>query len=105
MQECVIANCGELKEGEQDGVESDGDELPDFPQDLPKTDVVEVLKAADTIKGLGNDYVKKQDWNNALRKYAKVHAQYLLQRFAEVMRRFVTWIQWSAVPRTSSASR
>lgn len=51
---------------------STGDEHPDFPQDFPKRDVKDVLGAADAIKGLGNDLVKKGDWTAALRKYQKV---------------------------------
>lgn len=42
--------------------------------DYDKKDVPDVLKAAEVVKGLGNEYVKKQSWELALKKYQKVQS-------------------------------
>ena len=57
-KDVVIANCGELKEGESDGIEvpADGDGYEDFPQDAG--DGVDGSKAAGELKEIGNKYFK-----------------------------------------------
>eukprot|EP01065_Artemidia_motanka_P045201 TRINITY_DN658_c0_g1_i1.p1 TRINITY_DN658_c0_g1~~TRINITY_DN658_c0_g1_i1.p1 ORF type:complete len:401 (+),score=196.65 TRINITY_DN658_c0_g1_i1:87-1205(+) len=69
----VIADCGDLAEGEDDGIVADSsDVFEDFPQDNdPKLSDEEMLKAADLIKGVGNDCFKKGAFPNAVEKYQK----------------------------------
>jgi len=73
-QPCVIADCGELPEGVDDGVAipADGDAYEEFPDDDShgKTDE-DFTKAADSIKTIGNEYFKKGDFSVALDKYEK----------------------------------
>ncbi|MCO5573160.1 hypothetical protein L7F22_026926 [Adiantum nelumboides] len=76
VEEVLIANCGELQEGEEDGVAglfSDGDVYPDWPEDLDDkpADCAWWIAAVESIKGLGNDCFKKGDYKMALRKYRK----------------------------------
>ncbi|KAI8542205.1 hypothetical protein RHMOL_Rhmol08G0119900 [Rhododendron molle] len=72
----VIANCGEIAEGEDDGISNffkDGDAYPDWPADLDfKEDKISWwMTAVDSIKAFGNEHFKKQDYKMALRKYRK----------------------------------
>ncbi|KAJ3587201.1 hypothetical protein NHX12_010799 [Muraenolepis orangiensis] len=76
LKPCVIADCGEYKEGAAwDGAPSDGsgDAHPDFPEDsdVDFKDVDKVLSVADDVKNIGNDFFKKQDWASAIKKYSK----------------------------------
>lgn len=76
LEEVLIANCGELREGEDDGVAglfSDGDMYPDWPEDLDDkpADCAWWIAAVESIKGFGNDCFKKGDYKMALRKYRK----------------------------------
>ncbi|KAG2202994.1 hypothetical protein INT47_013210 [Mucor saturninus] len=74
LKDAVITNCGELAEGEDDGipVSDDGDDFEEFPDDYegPKepTDIVEI---ASKLKDIGNSYFKKGDYEKASRKYLK----------------------------------
>lgn len=69
LNEVKIVDCGELAEGEDDGVAVDPDDpYPLFPEDMP---VPQLLEAATAIKKIGNDEVKKQDWSKASSKYDK----------------------------------
>ncbi|XP_052477648.1 peptidyl-prolyl cis-trans isomerase CYP40 [Gossypium raimondii] len=75
-QEVVIADCGEIPEGADDGISNffkDGDIYPDWPADVDnKPDEISWwMKAVDSIKALGNEQFKKQDYKIALRKYCK----------------------------------
>ncbi|KAJ4828371.1 Peptidyl-prolyl cis-trans isomerase cyp40 [Turnera subulata] len=75
-QDVVIADCGEIPEGEDDGVSNffkDGDTYPDWPTDLDvkPDEIAWWMKATDSIKALGNEQYKKQDYKMALRKYRK----------------------------------
>ncbi|KAG6775842.1 peptidyl-prolyl cis-trans isomerase CYP40-like isoform X1 [Populus alba x Populus x berolinensis] len=75
-QETVIVDCGEIPEGEDDGISDffkDGDTYPDWPADLDmKPDEISWwMKAVDSIKAFGNEQYKKQDCKMALRKYRK----------------------------------
>ncbi|KAK9056684.1 hypothetical protein SSX86_024046 [Deinandra increscens subsp. villosa] len=72
----VIENCGEIKDGEDDGVGNffkDGDGYPDWPADLDNgsSQLLWWLEAVDSIKASGNEAFKKQDYKMALRKYKK----------------------------------
>ncbi|KAK1439904.1 hypothetical protein QVD17_05729 [Tagetes erecta] len=72
----VIENCGEIKDGEDDGIGNffkDGDEYPDLPADLDNSpsQLSWWLDAVDSIKGFGNKAFKKQEYKMALRKYKK----------------------------------
>ena len=72
-KDVVISNCGVLEEGEDDGVQVDkSDQYEDYPQDsgVAMTDA-EKLKAAETIKGLGNEFFKNKDFPMAIEKYSK----------------------------------
>jgi peptidyl-prolyl isomerase D len=72
--DCIIADCGELAEGADDGVAApaDGDVYEEFPDDDShnKTDE-DFKKAAESIKAIGNEYFKKGDYRQALEKYEK----------------------------------
>ncbi|KAK7331114.1 hypothetical protein VNO77_25328 [Canavalia gladiata] len=75
-QGVVVVDCGEIPEGEDDGVVNffkDGDTFPDWPADLDvKPDEISWwMSAVDTIKSLGNEQYKKLDYKMALRKYRK----------------------------------
>ncbi|KAM5576458.1 peptidyl-prolyl cis-trans isomerase CYP40-like [Rosa sericea] len=75
-QEVVIADCGELAEGADDGVCNffkDGDVYPDWPVDLDAKheEISWWVSAVNVIKALGNEQFKKQDYKMALRKYRK----------------------------------
>ncbi|KAF5759263.1 putative peptidylprolyl isomerase [Helianthus annuus] len=72
----VIENCGEIKDGEDDGMGNffkDGDEYPDWPADLDNgpSQLSWWLDAVDSIRTSGNEAFKKQDYKMALRKYKK----------------------------------
>ncbi|KAK9761113.1 peptidyl-prolyl cis-trans isomerase cpr6 [Basidiobolus ranarum] len=71
---CVITNCGELKEGEDDGIPEpvDGDKYPYFPDDYeePKEND-DLLRIAGELKTIGNNYFKKAEYTEAIRKYRK----------------------------------
>ncbi|URE05637.1 Peptidyl-prolyl cis-trans isomerase [Musa troglodytarum] len=72
----VIADCGELPEGADDGVSNffrDGDFYADWPIDLDDkpSEVSWWMNAVDSAKTFGNDYFKKQDYKMALKKYRK----------------------------------
>ncbi|MBA0804777.1 hypothetical protein Gohar_004344, partial [Gossypium harknessii] len=75
-QEVIIADCGEIPEGADDGVSDffkDGDIYPDWPVDLDKKpdEISWWMKAVDSIKAFANEQYKKQDYKIALRKYWK----------------------------------
>lgn len=76
VDEVLIADCGEILEGEDDGVAglfSDGDMYPDWPEDLDDkpSDCAWWITAVESIKSFGNDCFKKGDYKMALRKYRK----------------------------------
>lgn len=72
----VVAECGVIPEGEDDGVINffkDGDMYPDWPSDLvekPK-EVTWWIEVVESAKNFGNVNFKKQDFKMALRKYRK----------------------------------
>ena len=62
-QDTVIVDCGEIPEGEDDGISNffkDGDTYPDWPADLDtKPDEISWwMKAVDSIKAFGNEEYK-----------------------------------------------
>ncbi|XP_076897701.1 peptidyl-prolyl cis-trans isomerase CYP40-like [Bidens hawaiensis] len=72
----VVEDCGEIKDGEDDGVGNffkDGDEYPDWPADVDSgpSQVSWWFGAVDSIRACGNEAFKKQDYKMALRKYKK----------------------------------
>lgn len=72
---CVITDCGELKEGEPDGVDVDdgtGDKWPEYPDDFegPK-EAEDLLPIIEELKSIGNAAFKKGDINLAAKKYTK----------------------------------
>ncbi|KAF9168496.1 hypothetical protein DFQ26_006655 [Actinomortierella ambigua] len=75
-QPVLIADCGELAEGEDDGVPAvgaDGDAYADWPEDdtgAPRKDE-ELLQIAQTLKDLGNKLFKQGQYALAMRKYQK----------------------------------
>ncbi|XP_061352813.1 peptidyl-prolyl cis-trans isomerase CYP40-like [Gastrolobium bilobum] len=75
-QDVVVVDCGEIPQGEDDGVSNlfkDGDTFPDWPADLDvKPDEISWwMSTVDSIKSLGNEQYQKQDYKMALRKYRK----------------------------------
>ncbi|XP_038611031.1 peptidyl-prolyl cis-trans isomerase D [Tachyglossus aculeatus] len=76
-QLCVIAECGELKEGDDWGIspkDGSGDAYPDFPEDsdINLKDVDKILTVAEDLKNIGNTFFKSQNWELAIKKYSKV---------------------------------
>uniref|UniRef100_A0A8I5TTH2 peptidylprolyl isomerase n=1 Tax=Pongo abelii TaxID=9601 RepID=A0A8I5TTH2_PONAB len=74
---CVIAECGELKEGDDWGIfpkDGSGDSHPDFPEDaaIDLKDVDKILLITEDLKNIGNTFFKSQNWEMAIKKYAKV---------------------------------
>ncbi|KAF4391587.1 hypothetical protein G4B88_030738 [Cannabis sativa] len=74
--EAIIADCGEIPEGEDDGIcnfFNDGDIYPDWPADLDESpsDLSWWMTAVEAVKAFGNDSYKKQDFKMALKKYRK----------------------------------
>ncbi|WVZ25772.1 hypothetical protein V8G54_004316 [Vigna mungo] len=66
-QTVVIEDCGEIPEGQDDGVVNFfKDDLDVKPDELSWW-----MSAVDSIKALGNEQYKKQDYKMALRKYRK----------------------------------
>ncbi|KAK8511583.1 hypothetical protein V6N12_038185 [Hibiscus sabdariffa] len=75
-QEVIIADCGEIPDGADDGISNffkDGDIYPDWPADLDQKpdEFAWWVKAIDSIKAFGNEQFKKQEYKIALRKYCK----------------------------------
>ncbi|KAG0262554.1 Peptidyl-prolyl cis-trans isomerase D [Mortierella polycephala] len=74
LQPVVIADCGELAEGEDDGVAAPdaGDKYADWPDDYEgsKEDKDLVVIAQD-LKNLGNSFFKAGDYPKAFNKYQK----------------------------------
>ncbi|KAL6502506.1 Peptidyl-prolyl cis-trans isomerase cyp40 [Orobanche hederae] len=80
--DAVITDCGEIPEGEDDGIANffkDGDSYPDWPADLDEnpSELSWWITAVELMKGYGNEHFKvtvinkKQDYKMALRKYRK----------------------------------
>ncbi|KAH7835284.1 hypothetical protein Vadar_024690 [Vaccinium darrowii] len=72
----VIADCGEIPEGADDGIANffnDGDMFPDWPADLDNNpeELSWWMNAVHSVKTFGNEQFKKQDYKMALRKYRK----------------------------------
>lgn len=82
LKDVIITNCGELAEGESDGIFVDpNDPWPMFPQDAEDNlTVTGKLAAAEAIKLIGNIEVKNQDWTKAVSKYDKA-LRYLTDDF------------------------
>ncbi|XP_062406049.1 peptidyl-prolyl cis-trans isomerase D [Sardina pilchardus] len=76
VKPCVIAECGEHKDGDDWGVapsDGSGDAHPDFPEDsdVDFKDVDKVLAVAEDVKNIGNNFFKNQNWQSAIGKYFK----------------------------------
>ncbi|KAM0972571.1 hypothetical protein ACFX2I_020215 [Malus domestica] len=76
IQEVIIADCGQLLKGADDGVCNffkDGDVYPDWPADLDTKpeNISWWVTTVDANKAIGNEQFKKQDYKMALRKYRK----------------------------------
>nr|XP_006629535.1 PREDICTED: peptidyl-prolyl cis-trans isomerase D [Lepisosteus oculatus] len=76
VKPCVIADCGELKQGDDWGIapnDEEGDTYPDFPEDsdIHFKDVDKILSVAEDVKNIGNNYFKSQNWHMANKKYSK----------------------------------
>eukprot|EP00906_Rhabdomonas_costata_P008819 RCo012521 len=75
-QDCVIADCGELLEGQPDHVPEappDGDLYADYPEDhQPELVEIEpILTAAESIRELGNAQFRAGNHAEAIKKYEK----------------------------------
>ncbi|KAK0545693.1 peptidyl-prolyl cis-trans isomerase cpr6 [Tilletia horrida] len=74
----TIADCGEIKEGESDGIEPDtsGDKYEDFPEDYTEEGDLDekpeiTLRIATELRALGNTAFSKQDYFTAIEKWQK----------------------------------
>jgi len=69
----IIADCGELAEGEDDGVVVDAkDPYPGFPDDAePAYTPEQLVTTAAAIRAIGNEYFGQKDYANAIKKYGK----------------------------------
>merc|ERR1719319_1038081 len=77
---CLIADCGVLKPGEDDGVVVDEtDPYPAFPRDITD-EKIDKKKACDEIKTRGNELYKEKNFTAALQKYQKA------ERYAKAAR-------------------
>nr|XP_020637097.1 peptidyl-prolyl cis-trans isomerase D [Pogona vitticeps] len=73
---CIIAECGELKEGDNWGIvpiDGSGDTYPDFPEDsdMDLKEIDKTVSVAEDVKNIGNTFFKSQNWPVAVKKYAK----------------------------------
>ncbi|KAM9331347.1 peptidyl-prolyl cis-trans isomerase D [Gastrophryne carolinensis] len=73
---CVIAECGELKDGDEwvtAPTDGSGDVHPDFPEDsdVELNDVEKIVSIAEDVKNIGNTFFKSQNWEMAIKKYNK----------------------------------
>eukprot|EP01132_Coremiostelium_polycephalum_P005249 gene5249-6532_t len=74
VEPVIISNCGELKEGESDGIpEKQGaDKWEEYPEDENGVSGdAEFLKVGESIKNIGNDLFKENKNLEALDKYEK----------------------------------
>uniref|UniRef100_A0A8C5E7Y4 Peptidyl-prolyl cis-trans isomerase D n=1 Tax=Gouania willdenowi TaxID=441366 RepID=A0A8C5E7Y4_GOUWI len=76
VKPCVIADCGEHKDGDSWGAASSdesGDSHPDFPEDadMDLSDVDKLLSVAEDLKNIGNRLFRSQAWEAAVNKYSK----------------------------------
>ncbi|XP_059371998.1 peptidyl-prolyl cis-trans isomerase D [Carassius carassius] len=76
VKPCIIAECGEHKEGDNWGIapnDGSGDTYPDFPEDsdVDFKDTNKVLSVAEDVKNIGNNFFKAQNWQSAIKKYSK----------------------------------
>jgi len=75
VRPCVIEDCGELAEGEDDGVpeiRADGDRWEEYPEDDREVWApADLLAAAEEIRQLGNKLFKEERIPEAVRKYEK----------------------------------
>jgi len=69
----IIADCGELRPNEPDGVVVDPlDPFPMYPKDCDQAmQSSQLLDAADKLRNLGNEFFKKPDMKSAITKYTK----------------------------------
>uniref|UniRef100_A0A0B8RPL9 Peptidyl-prolyl cis-trans isomerase D n=1 Tax=Philothamnus irregularis TaxID=1899461 RepID=A0A0B8RPL9_9SAUR len=73
---CIIAECGELKEGENweiSPMDCSGDTHADFPEDsdIDLKEVDKIVTVAEDVKNIGNSFFKSQNWAMAVKKYSK----------------------------------
>ena len=68
-----IVDCGSLEDGADDGVAVDAnDQYDDYPEDsAQQLSEADKMKAAEAIKGLGNNFFKEKEFNQAVDKYQK----------------------------------
>ena len=72
FRDCRIDDCGELREGEDDGVQVDpSDPYPLYPSDGDPLTVDALLDVSAKVRELGNALFKAGQWDAAVRKYDK----------------------------------
>lgn len=73
VDECKVADCGELQPGQDDGVVSTSDDgFEEFPADQPElTDFTSKFAAAQKIKDVGNKHFVDKKYDQAAEKYEK----------------------------------
>jgi len=71
----VIADCGELLPGQDDGVgvPSDGDVVPGYPEDsdIDAESTEKILEIAESVRQIGNKLFSASDFSGAVSKYEK----------------------------------
>jgi peptidyl-prolyl isomerase D len=70
---CIIADCGELAPGQDDGIVTDPrDPYPSYPIDCPQSlQVSDKIAVAAAIRERGNELFKENKWLQAIGKYSK----------------------------------
>jgi len=84
VKEVKIIECGQIMEGEDDGMSKWIDERDPFPANPEDSQdirlVSEKIKAAQSIRAIGNEYFKERNFDRALQKYSKA-LKYLHEDF------------------------
>jgi len=67
----VIADCGEIVEGEDDGTSAADDGVSDWPGEEDAADSNDCIAKAEKVRQVGNDYFRAGDHAKASLKYSK----------------------------------
>lgn len=70
----VIDNCGEIKEGADDGTMVDdgtGDKYPIFPDEIEGITTAQRIEISNELKLIGNQQLKEKNFGKAIEKYKK----------------------------------
>ncbi|KPA86591.1 putative peptidyl-prolyl cis-trans isomerase (cyclophilin- 40) [Leptomonas pyrrhocoris] len=79
VEDCLIADCGELDALPEVVPAADGDTYPDYPEDVvPAMDDAQRIEAGEAIRQIGNTYFKNAAYALATDKYQKA-VRFLVQ--------------------------